>query len=52
MYFTSYWTDAHRKGIGIDIFQFDSIYSDYGSLHIEILLWRWVFNISFGRRSK
>lgn len=52
MYFACYWTDAHRIGFGIDVFMWDGTLPKRDALHIEVMLWKWVLNISFGRRSK
>ena len=47
MYFVSYWTNAHRIGFGIDVFQFDTTLTDKKAIHVELLLWKKQFNVTW-----
>lgn len=51
MYWAAYLTNAHRIGIGIDVFVFNTTVKDK-SLHFELLLGTVVLNLSIGKRDK
>lgn len=52
MYWCAYITNAHRYGFGFDVFVSDAYFVKKDSLHIELMIWNKVLNLSIGRKAK